>query len=300
MLGSSAMAVNRARIVQRLARSKVLRASCVLASLTSLAPAVASAQPKEPRGAESPRSVHSQVVDLVTQSAAHYEAGRFSEAIELLEQALELKQDATIQYNLGRAREGKGDLAGAAAAYAAYLALAPDAGDRGAIEQRVLTLRRQIEERAALERSASDSAASGDAARQRDERPAPPTPPPETQPWAPWFVAGAGAAVLVVGAVFGLRSQARHQAAVDAEYASEAAALNDEAKRFAVVANVGWVVGASLTLGGLSWGLVNVASAGDPSTAPPRDIQQAARPSRAADALWGVVGSTGIGFSRQF
>lgn len=298
------MAVNRARRVQRLACFKLQRLSCValLSSvtlcLTSLAPATASGQPTQQQGADRPRSVHAHVVELVTQSAAHYEAGRFAEAIELLEQALQLKQDPTIQYNLARAKEGRGDLAGAAAAYAAYLALAPEAEDRGAIQQRVLTLKRQIEERAALERSAS-AAGSDNAARQPDV--APPDPPASRPPsWAPWVLAGVGATALVVGAVFGLRSQSAQQSAVDAEYASDAAAFNDDAKRYALVANVGWIFGASLTLGGLSWGLVSLASAGDPSTPSAPDASRTTRPVRAAGAVWRSLASPGVGLRGEF
>src|SRR6185295_10896716 len=112
--------------------------------------------------------------------------GHFAEAASLLREAYGIYPAPVLLYNLGRALEGDGHLADAVAAYEAYLRAAGDVADRGAIEQRVTTLREQLERQRSLERLE----------RQRKR----PSETRSTSPGpGPWIVTGVGTAVLAVG-----------------------------------------------------------------------------------------------------
>jgi tetratricopeptide (TPR) repeat protein len=202
------------------------------------------------------------VVQLVTEGSKHYEAGRFQQSIELLLEAYELEKNPTILYNLARAYEGLGDSRSALDAYRQYNQADPKAADRGAVEQRIATLERQLLEKEKLERERD--AAAKRAAAKRHVPPPPPPPPAEREPsLVPWIVAGVGAAIVGGGIYFGLRSRARHEEASDAALARDAANLNDEAKTFALIANVSFIAGGALALGGVSWGIVDRGASGE-------------------------------------
>ena len=101
-------------------------------------------------------------LELFKQSKDKYRSGDFQAAANLLEEGYELHDEPVLLYNLARAYEGLGELERAAAAYEQYLVAEPDTKDRGAIEQKVSNIRKQVAERdaladavAALERVAS-------------------------------------------------------------------------------------------------------------------------------------------------
>ncbi len=83
----------------------------------------------------------------------------------------------------------------------------------------------------------------------------------------PWIVAGVGAAVVGGGVYFGLRSRSLHDEAQGAELARDAANKNDDAKTFALLANISFAVGGALVLGGVSWGVINRSASNPPSAA---------------------------------
>jgi tetratricopeptide (TPR) repeat protein len=214
-----------------------------------------------------PTQSRERVVELVTQSQEHYEAGRFQRAIELLTEAYQIEESATILYNLARAYEGLGDSHGALDAYRKYIEQDPKAADRGAIERRIASLEQQLEEKSALERE-RDAAAQRAAQARRDaeraERDRPPPRPAERDPSiVPWIVAGIGAAMVGGGVYFGLRARSRHEEAENASLARDSANLNDEAKTFALIANVSFIAGGALAVGGVSWGIVDASSGGE-------------------------------------
>ena len=207
------------------------------------------------------------VVQLVKESAAHYEAGRFSEAIPLLREAYSIEPNPTILYNLARAYEGQGDSKSAVEAYQKYLDEAPKAEDRGSVERRIATLSRQLDEKAALERErdlAAKRAADARREAERAEREKKSAPPPKHEPSVvPWIVAGVGAAVIGGGAFFGLRARSKHDDAQSAELARDAANANDEAKTFALLANISFAAGGALLVGGVSWGVIDRSAGSD-------------------------------------
>jgi tetratricopeptide (TPR) repeat protein len=205
------------------------------------------------------QSAHARAVALLNESAEHYREGRFSEAAELLREAYEIEPEPVLLYNLARALEGMGDLHGAVEAYEGYLEGEPEANDRGAIEARLETLRRQIE---ALERVDPDPEPEPepdpepdrllDDVEIDDETSGGPSP-------APWIVTGVGGAGLIAGAVLGVLAQLRHDDAVVAPIQTERVALAGEADDLALGANIAFAAGGGLLLVGLIWGVLDLA-----------------------------------------
>src|SRR6185436_17537640 len=76
---------------------------------------------------------------LFEKSDKAYKAGKFEQAVKLLQEAYGLYPEPILLYNLGRAQEGLGDVSGAVESYERYLKDAKQIKDRGAIERRVET-----------------------------------------------------------------------------------------------------------------------------------------------------------------
>jgi len=228
---------------------RVPRALTVLGLAAWLASADAAAQTRPPDAPAAERE--DRAVAVFEESEKRYREGKFKEAVDLLLEAYRLSPEPPLLYNLGRAYEGMGDLERARDAYRRYLDADRGASDRGAIEQRIATLTRQLDERAALQRQ-RDAAARGPAAAPATEA-AGPSP-------VPWIIAGAGGAALAAGVVFGILTRSKHADAVDEKAQTKARSLQDDADTFATVANVAFVGGGVLAAGGIAWGLVDLAT----------------------------------------
>jgi tetratricopeptide (TPR) repeat protein len=215
---------------------------------------------------------------LFDESIERYRQGRFQEAIDLLKQAYALKPAPVLLYDLARAYEGLGDTDGALDAYRAYLRDDPTAKDRGGIEVRIATLQRQHDEREARLHAAAT--------------PITPSPPPAEAPPAhraspvPWVLVGVGAAGIGAGAVLGILARARHDDALAESAAMRATDLQSNAQHFATAANVAFVMGGALAIGGLVWGIVDRTSAeGTRQSGVERRARVAASPGSLA-VLW--------------
>ena len=216
------------------------------AALLALALCLAAA----PARAETPEE--KRALELFGQSEDAYQKGQFRQAADLLREAYALKKEPVLLYNLARADEGLGDLESAVKAYEDFLAAQPEAKDRGAIEQRVATLKRQIAER--------------EAAKRRAAMPPPAPPPPERRPSAvPWILVGFGAAGLGTGAAFALLSSGRHKDAVGEPVQILAAHDQDVAKTDATIATVAFIAGGALAATGLAWGILDLRASGKQS-----------------------------------
>ena len=207
-----------------------------------------------------PTAVHAQptarprerALRLFDESREHYRAGRFKEAARRLREAYRLQPEPILLYNLGRALDGAGELEEAIEAYEKYLRDERAVPDRGAIEQRVATMRRLLDENRALERRTTAG-------------PAPPPPtevvavvpvaPSRTRPpgVAPWALTGLGVATLATGAAFGGLAINRHHAAQGDPVQASAASAQSTAKRYATTATVLFAVGGVATAAGLAW-----------------------------------------------
>lgn len=216
----------------------------------------APAQPEAPSAESRERAQQ-----LFAESAAHYKKGEFGRAIELLREAFELAAEPVLLYNLGRAYQGDGQLDQAIAAYERYLELDPDIADRGALEKRIATLRRQIDERQDLERQAREARAGEARAAQR--------PPADDGPSAiPWVVTAVGAAGVVVGVVLGALASGREEDAEADPIHQSATDSLDDARTLATAANVSFIAGGAVAAAGLIWGIVDVAQSGDDADEP--------------------------------
>src|SRR5262249_8464203 len=153
------------------------------------------------------------------------------------------KPQPLLLYNLARACEGMGDLVCASDAYARYLEADPSSPDRGAVEQRVATLKRQIEQQRAEQHDAGAPALP----------PAGPRPARRSPNPVPWVVAGGGVLGLGAGAVFGVLAKTRHDAALNADSQQAAVDTQADAKRYATIADVLFVAGTALTVVGVAW-----------------------------------------------
>jgi tetratricopeptide (TPR) repeat protein len=222
---------------------------------TALALLVAVAALSATRPAFAQGEADSRAVKLFKESAELYKQGRFREAVDLLEEAHRLKPEPVLLYNLARAYEGLGDTTRALAAYQSYLAAEPGTPDKGAIETRIATLKRQLEERRALE-------ARGEAAERDQPSPSPSPAEPRSPSPLPWIVAGVGAAGVGAGVVFGLLANSKHDDTANAESGLAATELQADAERFATIANVALVAGGVLCVGGVVWGVIDVAGSG--------------------------------------
>jgi tetratricopeptide (TPR) repeat protein len=183
---------------------------------------------------------------LFEQSERAYDQGKFSEAIQLLDQAWALKKEPVLLYNMGRAYEGAGDQSKAADKYEEFLRLSPDAPDRGALQKRIANLRRDVAERAALAKQAREREA---ADKQREQE--------RGAGVVPWIVSGVGVAGVGTGVVFGILSSKKHSDAVDDPTYAGADSKQSSAKTFATVANVCLIAGAVLIVGGVVWALLD-------------------------------------------
>jgi tetratricopeptide (TPR) repeat protein len=192
--------------------------------------------------ADDAESRETRALDLFQKSEIAYERGHFADAIALLRQSYDLKHEPVLQYNMGRSYEGLGDLAAAADSYEAFLNAQPNAQDRGALERRIATLRRQLADQQALEKKASERQARAPSA-------------------VPWVIAGFGAAGLVTGGVLGvLGGQRNSDAKTEPTYVG-AQRLQSQAESLTKVANISFIAGGIILAGGVIWGILDVSAA---------------------------------------
>ncbi len=199
---------------------------------------------------------------LFEQGKKSFREGRFQDAVHLLKEVYRLKCAPEPLYNLGRAYDNLGELGAAIGAFEAYLRASPNAEDRGAVEERIGTLKRQLAEREKLKREREEAEKRQNDQARRERRPSA----------APWIVAGTGGAVVLAGGVFGLFSLNLHNQANSPVETGQQEAIdkNDRAKTFANVANVGYVAGGVIAAVGIVWGIVDLQRSGNTAAQPVR------------------------------
>jgi tetratricopeptide (TPR) repeat protein len=240
----------------------------------------AAAQQPKPTAATTQASAQSneaRAQELFKKSLESYRRGDFKQSIDLLQEAYTLHPDPVLLYNLGRAYDGIGDRAAARDAYTRYVHDDPNAQDRGAIEQRIATLQRELDERAALEKQRDDERLrreqdEQDRKKKEDERRAKEADEKnhvaeKKHSVLPYVVMGVGAAGLVTGGVFGVLSGSAHSDAQKDAVQTKAIDDQSRAHTFADVANVSFVAGGVLLVGGAVWWFVDSRSSDKPQTA---------------------------------
>lgn len=239
----------------------VLGAAACLAIACASARAGAQAAPVTPATTAPPSAAaRARAADLFKKSVETYRSGDFKQTIDLLNEAYALEPQPVLLYNLARAQEGIGNNDAAIETYEKFLAQEPNAKDRGAIEQRLATLRRQRDERIALEKKSAQPAAQ------------PVEPPPERpvhrRSVLPYVVGGVGVAGIAAGAVFGLLASSKRDDAVAAPAQRDALDLEDQAKSRATLSNVSFIVGGVLLAAGVTWWVLDLNASKKTATVP--------------------------------
>jgi tetratricopeptide (TPR) repeat protein len=203
-----------------------------------------------------PSANKSRAEELFNKSAETYRQGDFKQTIELLDEAYALDPQPVLLYNRARAQEGLGNVDEAISGYERFLAEDPNAPDRGAIEQRLATLRRQRDERVALEKERD--------ARREPQATQPPTSAPPAalaasppRNIAPYALVGGGAAGLAVGTIVGFTALSRKHDAAAEPVQQKSMDLKDKADGLATVSTVSFVIGGVLLAAGVTWWLVD-------------------------------------------
>lgn len=217
-------------------------------------PAKPAAPAKEAAAAPTSKS---RAAELFKKGADAYMRGDFAQSIELLDEAYALDPQPVLVYNKARAHEGLGHVDEAIELYERYLTEEPSSPDRGAIEQRLVTLRKQRDEKAALAKERTQvEKERAQVEKERANPPPPAEPAPETphrRSVLPYVVLGVGGAGLVSGTIFGLMATSKKSAATDEPVQTKAADLRDSGRTFATVSNVSFVVGGVLVAAGAVW-----------------------------------------------
>jgi hypothetical protein len=143
--------------------------------------------------------------------------------------------------------EAKGERAGARAAYEKYLAVLPEARDRGEILGRIRE----------LEAPPTPASLPADHGRRASR----------VNVW-PWVTIGVGVAVVGAGGLFAVVSRNKYD---DAERAGDGASTVDfqrDGDRYTDFANVGFVAGGLIIAGGVTWLLLHPAAVESKTTRP--------------------------------
>jgi len=254
-------------------RRFALAAALASLALTSALPATARAQGKSAApGAQSPQA---RAADLFNKGAEAYRRGEFQQAVTLLLEAHALDPQPVLLYNLARAYEGLGNIEAAIDTFTRYLEADPKAPDRGAIEQRLGTLKRQRDERLALEKQRDAERTRADQEKAERERKAPtPAPAPHERSVGPYVVAGVGVAGLATGVIFGLMATSKHDgAALASTPQQDAIDQQNSAKSLATISTVSFIVGGALVAAGATWWVIDGKSAGKPATGTARALR---------------------------
>jgi len=255
-------------------RPWILPLASLLAAGIAIGAAVGPASAAAEAGTAEPQTgdLKERALELFARSEPLYNEGHFSEAADLLEQAFAMHKEPLLLYNLARAREGNGEATRAADAYQAYLDRAPDAPDRGSIEQRIRSLREQERRRQQLEQEqrlaqerlhALEHPDAGAAARPAD---APNEQGPDVLAGPlPWIVAGVGLVGIGVGVGLGVAARGRHDRADAEPIQTTAVDLQNTARQLALGANIAFIAGGTLTALGTVLGIVGLVGASDPA-----------------------------------
>jgi tetratricopeptide (TPR) repeat protein len=240
-----------------------------------LASPCAHAEPTRTPSAQ--KSNEDRAAALYDKSADAYKRGDFKTAVDLLKEAYGLDPQPVLLYNLARAYEGLGDLDAAIDGYERYLAQNPKTEDKGAIEQRLVTLKRLRDDRNAAAKQHEED-------QKKKSAPPPPTSPPPapTHTIYPYIVAGAGGVGLVLGSVFGLMALSHRSDARSEPTQQRAIDLDNQAQSLATVSTISFIAGSVLVAGGVAWWVLEE-----------KGMTGSASPSVRVGIAPGFVGATG-------
>ncbi len=219
---------------------------------------IASAAPPHPASTkETPSPDKARAAELFKKGAEAYNKGDFAKAIALLEEANAIDPQPVLVYNMARSHEGLGHTDEAITLYERYLSQEPTSPDRGAIEQRLTTLKRQKEERAAMEKQRWQLEQDRDKAEKERAAAAAADEPPRKRSIGPYIVGGVGVAGVLTGAIFGAMALGKESSGKDEPVQTKAIDDRDTGKTFATVSNIGFVLGGALVAAGVVWWVID-------------------------------------------
>jgi tetratricopeptide (TPR) repeat protein len=229
-----------------------------------LATSAAYAQPQKPD-----KATRAKATAMYEQGSAHYEAGRFSEAIPLFKDAYELVHDPVYLFNLAQSYRKVLDCVAATEYYERFLEEAKDADpkQRERVQGWVRELAPCVDDRkrdAEAARRGQEAAEAAERARQSDvARPAP-KPAYKTVDHGQWLriggyiAAGAGAVGIVLGVRYSIRGsniedELDKQCAIGCDWTDPALREKDEAgKRANTLSKITWIGGGVALAGGVA------------------------------------------------
>lgn len=239
--------------------------------------------------------------DLFKKAGESYRKGEFQTTIDLLTQAYALDPQPVLLYNLARAHEGLGNTDQAIEAYEKFLAQDPKTNDRGSIEQRLTTLRRQREDRIAAQKAREAEQSKANSAPAKQPPPPAAVPPPREEPKPepkrsvlPYVVAGTGVALIGVGAVTGILAKSGESDANAEPIHARAVDERDSAESMATVSTITFIAGGALLVVGAGWFFLDAPKKTTASTSPAnRDPSLARALTRNLAVGPGYIGLTG-------
>lgn len=197
----------------------------------------------------------------------HYESRQYADAAREFQAAFDIRPEPDLLYNVARSYERGVMRREAIDAYARFLELP---GTTSEMRQRALAARnsleselRAIEQRDQAQQTTTETETETPA-ESNDATTAPPPPPPEPSPLRPtgFALIGVGAAVAVVGGVFGGLALSANSDFEDATDRAEQLELRDDVNRNALLADVFVGVGVGVAVVGVILAIV-----GKPDTA---------------------------------
>lgn len=218
--------------------------------------AIAAPHSSAPPPKEAPSPDKARAAELFQKSAGAYLKGDFAKAIVLLDEAYALDPQPVLVYNLARAHEGLGHLDESISLYEKYLEQDPTSADRGAIEQRLATLKKQRDEKAALakEKVAVEKERQ-QVEKERQQVEAEEKPKPRSV--GPYIVGGVGVATVVTGVIFGALAKGKESDAQAEPVQTTAIDLRDSGKGLATASNITLVIGGALVAAGVVWWILD-------------------------------------------
>lgn len=225
-------------------KALVLSGMMTLASVVATTTSPASAAPPAPSASSSEKS---RAAELFKKGSEAYMKGDFTTAIANLEEAYKIDPQPVLVYNQARAHEGLGHTDEAIKLYEQYLSEEPSSPDRGAIEQRLATLKKQRDDKAASDARAAQLE------KENKERANQPPPPPKKHSKLPYVLGGVGVAGLAAGVVVGLMAKGKESDGESAKAQTDAVDARDSGQSLATVANVCFIAGGVLLAAGAVW-----------------------------------------------
>ncbi len=190
-------------------------------------------------------SATKQVEELSIKAATAYGEGDYDKAIDLFKQAYALQPVPNLLFNIAKVYEKTQNWDEAENNYKEFIK-SPDADAKA----REVALER-IDAIKAIKAANKEAEKPVDPVDKPEDKPAVVAPPPKKASLVPWIVLGSGVAVAGTGAVFGILALGKQTKFEEATNADDKRDLRSSGKTFALLADIGYGVGAAAGIVGI-------------------------------------------------